>query len=123
MITSFDKKTVAIVSNEIMESLESLSKRHGISIDRGNARYDKSGFRMTIEVRIKKNASNINQFARLDGIIEEGQDLTKSTLLVKNQKAKVIEYSTRSKKYTYIVELEDGSRYKLTPNGIKEAIL
>ena len=105
---------------ELNQKLAILGTDLGLNLSAGNISYSDTECTIKLTAKIKgalpRIASQIPEFGRFIGL-----DNVKylSVFQTTRGKATLVDYKTRSPKYPWILELQNGNRIKVTDNGLK----
>jgi hypothetical protein len=119
-IDKFTPAQLSTLRRELNEKLAILGTDLGLNLSAGNISYSDTECTIKLTAKIKgalpRIASQIPEFGRFIGL-----DNVKylSVFQTTRGKATLVDYKTRSPKYPWILELQNGNRIKVTDNGLK----
>jgi len=119
-IDKFTPAQLSTLRRELNEKLAILGTDLGLNLSVGNISYSDTECTIKLNAKIKgalpRIASQIPTEARFIGL-----DNVKylSVFQTTRGKATLVDYKTRSPKYPWILELQNGNRIKVTDNGLK----
>ena len=120
-ITQFDNNTLKAIRTKLDIKLQELSEELGITIESKNFSYSSNEVSMKLEASINgamtKEMSAVELYSEMElGVkLECGHTFDYRNL----GEVKLVAYETRSRKYPWVVELKNGSRYKLSSVQLK----
>ena len=127
------KAEIATIHNEINAAIANVLAKHNLQANGSNIRYSDSGFTYKMKVNILDNAtgskkiSNVmignaywllvkNGYHVAEGSVESifGKELETPTI----GKIKLVDVDTKKHKYPFIVQSNNGNRYKLSADHL-----
>lgn len=117
-IKEFNKGTLAEFRTELNALLEKFEKKSGVELQSKGIKYRSNTITVSVEGKIVGSQSLEAQALELFTKFKEN-DIIKVPQL---GEVKVVGYKTKNRKYPFIVEANNGSRYKLTENQIENRI-
>jgi hypothetical protein len=120
-IEQFDNNTLKVIRTKLDIKLQELSEELGITIESKNFSYSANEVSMKLEANINgamtKEMSAVELYSEMEfGIkLECGHTFDCGNL----GEVKLVAYKTRSRKYPWVVEKTNGSRYKLSTTQLR----
>jgi len=117
------KQRVVEIRSQLNEELKSLSKKLGIELSAGNAKFSESNITFKLECSVPNKDGNVIPKIEEDfNFYSKLHNLTLgSTFTIARETYKVVGYKPKSHKYPVICEsLIDGKRYKFDEETIKK---
>jgi hypothetical protein len=126
-VTQFDRQNVKTITQEMMNELNKMGEKYGVSFGRKSCRFGQADFRITVTAQINSEnrddgvltkeelAYNVHRIT--EDLPELGTEYYSNGLTMT-----IIGWNTRARKYPVNLMGSDGRKYKNSVYGVKSAL-
>ena len=122
-VTHINRAVCKILSEDIMDALEAVAERHGLTLDRKGGKYDDASFTLPVifsiaEFKTKQDNNDFLNNAAIFGVDPDWLDREFTTSSGKT--LKIVGLNTRAPKNCIKLEDDGGRSFKCSPEYVRQ---